>query len=371
VYQVLVRIFGLPVYGFGMMLFLAFLVCTWLAGRRAERAGISPQRIQDLAIWLFVGGLVGARLAFIFAENQNVPLPVRLSQFFRVWDGGLVLYGSVAGGIVGYLLAYQFALKKYQISSWQLADVIAPSVAIGIALGRVGCLLNGCCYGAVACSDCPALSYPLPAPARFSLVDAGYQTAAGFTFASQGREPARVGAVEPESPAARSGLRAGDVIVRADEHEIRDASDLSAYLGDSAHWPRGKADLSLTVLHPGEKDPVTLPAFRPWTLGLHPTQLYETISMLLLLFLVLAYEPFKRRDGELIAIVMAGYGLHRLLNEMLRSDPRPEGFESYVSMLLIAAGVTLWAWRRMGGFTPAPAETPAFAGSHPQHPGRD
>src|SRR5262249_14493850 len=145
---------------------------------------------------------------------------------------------------------------------------IAPSVAIGIALGRIGCLLNGCCYGAVACSECPALSYPLPAPARFELVRDGYQTAAGFTMAGQEREPARVGTVEPESPAARSGLRAGDLIVQADEHEIRNARDLSDYLGSSQYWPRGKSDLTLTVVHPGEKDPVTLPAFRPWTLGL-------------------------------------------------------------------------------------------------------
>jgi prolipoprotein diacylglyceryltransferase len=368
VYQVLVRIFGLPVYGFGMMLFLAFLLCTWLAGRRAERVGISPQRIQDLAIWLFVGGLVGARLAFLFAENENVPLGMRLASFFRVWDGGLVLYGSVAGGIVAYLLAYQLVFRKYQISSWQLADVIAPSVALGIALGRVGCLLNGCCYGAVACSECPALSYPLPAPARFELVRDGYQTAAGFTLAGQGREPALVGVVEPESPAARSGLRAGDAIVQADEQEIRDAGDLSAYLGDSAHWPRGKSDLTLTVLHPGEKDPVTLPTFRPWTIGLHPTQLYETTSMLLLLFVLLAYEPFKRRDGELIAIMMMGYGMHRLLNELLRNDPRPEGLESYVSLLLIAAGVTLWAWRRMGGLKLAPVAAPELAVS--QNPGK-
>jgi prolipoprotein diacylglyceryltransferase len=348
VYQVLVRIFGLPIYGFGMMLFLAFVVCTWLASRRAERVGIPRERIQDLAIWLFVSGLLGARLAFIFAENRDVSLSVRLSQFFRVWDGGLVLYGSVAGGIVGYLLAYVFVLRKHQISSWKLADVIAPAVAVGIALGRIGCLLNGCCYGAVACSHCPSLSFPLPAPARFALVEEGYQTAAGFTLASPGREPARVGAVEPDSPAARSGLRAGDVIVEADGHEIHDAAELSSYLGDSMHWPRGKSDLTLAVLHPGDKEQVTLPPIRPWTLGLHPTQLYETISMVLLLFVLLAYEPFKRGDGELIAIVMVGYGLHRLLNESLRSDPRPEGLENYVSMLLIAAGLLLWVWRRWG-----------------------
>jgi prolipoprotein diacylglyceryltransferase len=342
VYQVLLRIFDVPVYGFGLMLFLAFVVCTWLAGRRAERVGIPKERIQDLALWLFAGGILGARLTFMLVERG---WQAALSwEFFRIWDGGLVLYGAVAGGVVGYLLAYRFVIRKHHISTWKLADAIAPSVAVGIALGRIGCLLNGCCYGTVACAHCPSVPYPLSAPARFALVGAGYQTAAGFTIASPLREPVRVGEVEPHSPAAHNGLRPGDVIVEADGRPIHDGFDLRDYLGDSMAWPRGKADLQLTVVHPGEKEPVTLEKFRPWTLGLHPTQLYETISMLLLLGVLLAYEPFQRYDGELMVLMMVGYGGHRLLNEMLRSDPRPQSFENYVSGLLIVAGLLLGAW---------------------------
>jgi prolipoprotein diacylglyceryltransferase len=324
------------------MLCLAFFLCPWLAGRRAERVGIARQHILDLAMWLFIFGVIGARLTFVFVEG------IPIWQFFRIWDGGLVLYGSVGGGIIGYLLAYRFIIRKHGISTWKLADAIAPAVAVGIALGRIGCLLNGCCYGTVACADCPAVPYPLSAPPRFALVRAGHQSAAGFTIASKEREPVRVGAVEPDSPAAQSGLEPGDTIVQADDRVIHDGFDLSGYLGDSMEWPRGKSDLTLTVVHPGQKEPVTLPPFRPWTIGLQPTQLYETISMVLLIFVLLAYEPFRHRDGELMAILMAGYGLHRLLNELLRSDPRPQGFENYVSLLLIVAGLGLWGWLRFG-----------------------
>src|SRR5438105_9245211 len=84
---------GIPIYGFGMMLFLAFVLCTWLAGRRAEREGIPRQLLQDLAIWIFAGGILGARLTFCLVEG----LP--LSQFFQIWDGGLVFYGSAIGGV--------------------------------------------------------------------------------------------------------------------------------------------------------------------------------------------------------------------------------------------------------------------------------
>jgi phosphatidylglycerol:prolipoprotein diacylglycerol transferase len=351
VHQVLVRIPGLdlPIYGFGMMLFVAFLACSWLASRRAQRAGIAPEHIQDLALWLFVGGILGARLTFLVVNNRP------LWEFYRIWDGGLVLYGSVAGGLAGYVVAYFLIIRKNGISTWKVADVLAPTIALGIGLGRIGCLLNGCCYGSVACSACASVSYPLSAPARYELVHKGWQTAAGFLLEP---DQAVVEAVEPHSRAAQSGLRQGDRIVRADDHEVQDPRDLDHYLAPSS-WPLGKKDLTLTVVHAGETEPVELPAFRPQTIGLHPTQVYETISMVLLVFLLLAYEPLRRHDGELMALLMFGYGLHRLVNEMLRSDDRPVALERDVSLLLIVAGLGLafWLW-----FKPqVPAERPLAA----------
>src|SRR5262245_49289042 len=245
-YQVLFRIpiktawtpDGVPIYGFGAMLCVALFVCTWLAGRRAEKEGIRKEHIQDLALWLLVGGIVGARLTFLVFER----LP--LSEFLQIWNGGLVFYGCVPGALIAYWLGYRFSLRKHGISTWQLTDIVAPSVAVGLCLGRIGCLLNGCCYGEVACPQCPtihfppAIAFPLSGPARFDLVHKGYQTAAGFTVAQE--RPVNVGAVEPSSPAEKSGLRAGDVIVEADGHEIKSYQDLSGYLADPGHWPRGK-----------------------------------------------------------------------------------------------------------------------------------
>jgi phosphatidylglycerol:prolipoprotein diacylglycerol transferase len=168
-----------------------------------------------------------------------------------------------------------------------VVDIIAPSIALGLCLGRVGCLLNGCCYGHVACPHCLGISFPMSAPPRFELVAQGYQSAAGFTMAPVAEDPRTVANVEPSSPAARA-------------------------------------------------------------------------SMILLFFLLTAFYPFKRNDGEVAALLMICYSVHRYLNEILRNDLRPEGFEKYSSFLLFGAGLAIFLWLR---FRPAqyppPATSPA------------
>jgi phosphatidylglycerol---prolipoprotein diacylglyceryl transferase len=330
--------YRLPIYGFGMMLFLAFLLCTWLAGRRAEREGISRETIQDLAIWLFLGGLVGARILYLLEKNPRPSFLGLLYELPFIWEGGIILYGAVLGALASSAIAYWLIYRHRGIRYLKLADIIAPSIAIGLCLGRIGCFLNGCCYGQVACLDCPVCSvhFPLSAPARYSLVDEGFQTSAGFTYAStqyQFGTGIKVGRVEPGSAAALAGLKAGDIIEDVDGKLMQTPDELSKYLGGD--WPRGKTDLTIKVIG---KDPIT---FTPRTLGLHPTQLYETISMFLLFLFLTAIYPLRQREGQIIALLMVCYGIHRFLNEILRNDPRPVGFERYSSVILIGAGLVL------------------------------
>jgi phosphatidylglycerol:prolipoprotein diacylglycerol transferase len=355
---------GIPIYGFGTMLFLAFVICTWLASRRAEKEGIRKESLQDLAIWLFVGGIVGARLTFLLVEGDPGQswvsrLQTALTEFFKIWDGGLVLYGSVIGGVVGYLLAYLFVFRKQGLSSWKFVDIVAPAMAVGLCLGRIGCFLNGCCYGAVACPDCwPQVHFPLSSMPRFALVRDGYQTSAGFTMNDRAEDDRTVGAVAADSPAAGSGLQSGDIIVKlrdfpsaGEARAITSYRDLENDLGRD--WIRGKNDLALTVMRGSQE--MDLPPFLPRTLGLHPTQLYESISMLLVFLLLTAYVALRRCPGEVMAIFMFCYGLQRYLVEMLRDDPRPVGFEKYTSIFLMVAGPVLFIWLRWFWATPEPS----------------
>lgn len=349
----------MPLHGFGVMLALTLLVCTWLATRRARREGIPPHLIQDLAIWIFVGGLLGARVVYVIQfwdqfQGEHVPW----YQFLMIWQGGIVFYGSAVGGVIGYLLAYCFQLRKYRVSTWQMADIIAPAAAVGLCLGRIGCFLNGCCYGNVACADCWGVQYPLPSPARYSLVAQGLQTAAGFTVAPGGGPPV-VAAVEPGSPADQAGLRGGDVIIGADGKAINDAVDLSHHIREE--WPRGRNNLALTVRRAGAE--MALAPFAPRTLPLHPTQLYESISTLLLFLFLMALAPLRRRPGVLMVVFAGGYAVHRFLDEVLRNDTPPVALGMTLSQwgslvcLVVALGLGAWLWKY-----PATSGEPAAPG---------
>ena len=332
---------GLPIYGYGLMLFLAFFACTWLAGRLARREGIAPEHVQDLTLFLFVGGLVGSRV--VYMAQFGVPL----WQFFFIWEGGLVFYGGLFGGTVAYALAHRLILRKHDIPPLRMADVIAPCLALGLGLGRVGCLLNGCCYGGVACPDCPAVTFPLSSEPRHELVARGLQTAAGFTFADLGpKDDTVVGLVEPGSRAEAAGLLSGDVVVAVNGQDVGSDEDVGfAFL---VAWPRGKNDLTLTVRRGGEE--VSVGPFRPRTLGLHPTQVYESISTGLLLLLLLTYYPFRRHAGEVFALFLMLYPVHRFFNEMLRDDNKPVAFgltlSQNVSLFVFLVGLALMAWLR-------------------------
>jgi hypothetical protein len=110
---------------------------------------------------------------------------------------------------------------------------------------------------------------------------------------------------------------------------------VSDRLEDSVReWPRGRSKLTLVVARePGGEDaPVVLPAFAPATIGLYPTQLYETVSMALLILFLLAYYPYRRHDGQLMVLLMIGYAIHRFINESLRIEP------------VIGWGLTLSQW---------------------------
>jgi len=337
---------GIPLYGFGAMLFLAFVCGAWVASRRGRLVGIPPDRMEVLLLWLFAIGLVGGRVLYFLAEVN--PGERNWLRFFNVWEGGIVFYGGAIGGAIAAVLAYWKLLRPLKISPWRVADAIAPGVAVGLFFGRLGCFLNGCCWGYVAPPDVAAAHFPaLSAPAREQLVvELGHQTLAGFAMDEAAPDRRTVAAVESGSPADRAGLRAGDVIVGVNGRDVPTEAAFERLLQSGLE--RGASVLELAVRRGGRE--VDIAGFTPRLIGLYPTQLYESISAALLFLALVATWPVRRYDGQVLVLLMIGYAVHRFVNESLRDDTAPFGpltLSQWISVGIFGGGVLIAAIRRV------------------------
>jgi phosphatidylglycerol:prolipoprotein diacylglycerol transferase len=139
---------------YGIMVACGFLAGLWTAGRRAVLQGVSPDKVYDLGLSLMVGSILGARTLYVITF-WNQEFADDFSKVFKIWEGGLVYYG----GLIGASLAVIIYNRVKKLPLWKMADVLTPSVALGYAFGRIGCLMNGCCYGR-ACSLPWAITFP-------------------------------------------------------------------------------------------------------------------------------------------------------------------------------------------------------------------
>jgi phosphatidylglycerol:prolipoprotein diacylglycerol transferase len=144
-----------PVYWYGILVALGFIVGMWTAGRRGVRSGLRPEQISDAAPWLLIGAMGGARILHVISYWQEEFAHKPFSEVFMVQKGGLVFYG----GFIGAALATVLYTRLKKIPLWKFADAVAPSIALGHAFGRIGCLMTGCCFGK-ACSLPWAITFP-------------------------------------------------------------------------------------------------------------------------------------------------------------------------------------------------------------------
>lgn len=153
-HPVLFSVLGKEIYSYGLMAALGFLaaILTWLwLGRNEQRP---PGFAADLGFWLMASGIVGSRLAYVAANAAYYrahPLEI-----VRIDQGGLIFYG---GFLLACVALVVFARRR-RVPVWHLADFAIPGLAIGHALGRIGCFLNGCCYGRPAGESFFGIAYP-------------------------------------------------------------------------------------------------------------------------------------------------------------------------------------------------------------------
>ncbi len=196
------RALSLRIYGYGLMLVLGFLFAIYLAQWRAKRFGENPDVVVRCGILALIGGIVGARIAFVIERWDEQFAGAPLIETLNITSGGLIYYGGVAlatAMVLAYLLWRRLPVRRY-------LDIIAPSLMLGLAFGRAGCLLNGCCYGGRCASDW-ALAMEFPMYSR-PLVELG-----------GGAGPFSEGTDAPSPPYAEQFYRA-DPVVHPDERLV-------------------------------------------------------------------------------------------------------------------------------------------------------
>jgi len=252
---------GVKVFGYGAMLVVAFVTSTALACWRARREKLDPEAVLDMAFWLFAGGLLGGRLFYCYQYwGRGID---SVLEIFQYWKGGLVFYGGIFGGFLAFLIY----CKRWGLPVRPYMDALTPSIAVGTLFGRLGCFLNGCCYGDV-CHLPWAVSFPQESPAWVS--------------------ETRLGMIPPNA------------------------------------------------LH---------------SLPLHPTQVYSALDAFVLLILLTAYYPLRRRDGEVFGVLLLTYPITRFLIEFLRNDEPIFQFGLTISqnislgLLIVCAAYWLWLSR--------------------------
>ena len=310
--QELFRIPGLnlPVYGYGLMLVLGVFAAVELGRFLANRSGINGDHFATIGLLALVSGVAGARMSHILENFQDytrsdVSVWQNLVHMANLSEGGLTFYG-------GFLLATPVLLvyaKIRKIPLRQGADLLAPCLMIGLAFGRIGCLLNGCCWG-------------------------------------QAVDPARVpwAVTFPyDSPPYQEEYYAGKI-------------DVPAALTKPVVTESGEAANALLSRQAVAKDPsLVLMARDSRSLAVHPAQVYSSLNALIICGVCLAFLTVRHSTGQVFALMLLLYSVGRFTLETLRVEPAVPlfdipgtlawnlSFSMWTAFFTFAAGAILWA----------------------------
>lgn len=320
-WQDLIRIplpFSLPVvghelviHGFGLMLVIGFLIAMEVGRRLARRSGIDPELFSNAAILALVTGILGARLSHVIENlgdytRADRSFAANFADAVNITSGGLTYYG-------GFLLAFPTVVlyglwKKIPIRTGM--DIVAPCLMIGLGFGRVGCFLNGCCFGAT-CALPWAVHFPYGSPPHIEHVRGGLVKVPGELLIDDG------GADRMLTP---EEVRTGKAVIRNPLDETR----------------------VVGIPLPPEVKSV---ARQQHSAAVHPAQLYSAVTALSLAVLLLVHFTTSHAPGHTFALMMMLEGAARYTLEMLRVEPPvlgPMSISMVLSVGLIAGGAVLW-----------------------------
>lgn len=344
---------GMPIRGYGMFLMLAAIGSVSVAAWRADRAGLGSEMILRLAPWTFIGGFLGARLFYVIqyrADFMRETWSETLVAMAAFTQGGLVVYG----GFIGGFLASVWAVRRFRGSLWKFGDVIIPCIFVGLFFGRLGCLMNGCCYGGECQPNPLAVQFPPGSKVYADQLASGDligiearavdQPASG---PSPGRTMYQIESIRPASLAEEAGLQP--------EQNVDLIVDPSYLQQAPPDVPAEDALPGLAVVRDGELvarfGPDELP---PVANPVIATQVISSVLAAVMFVTLLVLERFVSdrpwyRDGFLMLFGFIGYAVIRIVLEWVRVDEAGQFGTSLSISQWVSLGVITTALIAMWG----------------------
>lgn len=347
---VLIQIGSLKLHTYGVMVVLGFLVAVNLAQRHGKKMGHDEDLIGDLAFYMMIAGLIGARILHIIVYWNTGGYADDPLKIIRIWEGGIVFYG----GFLGAAAYFFYFTKKHSLNLWALGDIYIPSLAIGHAVGRLGCLAAGCCFG-TPCGASWGLNFPQERAPVIGGVDENrdgktdpFSSIAYTSIRNQQitkRQFFRQVKTCQETPdelvlkaiktcqdqgectgiAVKSTTDGANQFLRAikkcQDKKSCASSEIQAFLRNCPNEKVSTAAASMPLITQkdlngeGSED-FSLALHGPkHTMDLHPVQLYEALGELTIFFILVMWRYRKRFHGQIFLMWLILYPILRWVNE--------------------------------------------------------
>jgi prolipoprotein diacylglyceryltransferase len=303
---------GIPwLHSYGLMLVIAFYSAYFLSRWTARRERLDPRRMVDVLLLSAVLGIVGSRALYVIHYKDQIR---GLLDVLAIWQGGLVFYGGLIAATIGLII--YFRVKK--LPMWRFADAAAPAIMLGLAFGRIGCFLNGCCWGARADESCPlAVRFPRLPRSISASAEHGSDWRVTVTRGAPGDLYGRYRQID--------GERELDAYLAEYPGSWREVPVVWWRVKRSAHGEEMRETItgSYAYLQHLVKYPEEIGPKDAWSLPVHPSQLYSSFSAFAICGLLLLWRRWRRRPGEVFALMACLYSIARFSVEFFRDDTAP------------------------------------------------
>ena len=317
-----------PIRAYGLMLMIGFLGGTWWAARRAVRVKADPDLVVNVGFLVLISSVVGARLFYVIHYWDEHFAGRGLWSVVNVTAGGLEFYGGFLGAVVAGLVFGWIRSKQIRL----YLDIIAPSVMFGMSMARIGCFLNGCCWGGLCSPELPwAVRFPFASPVFYRQWDQRLVTVpAELIYVNSTGMPYPIPrdllAMSPEERHAQ--LEKQPAVVLPLVSQVKEFHLTPSEIEELAREPEHRSR------------------------HVHPVQLYAAVNGMVLALLLSTYFYRRKRHGMVFGWLLLLYPIVRVIEEVIRIDnPHDTAgltVSQFISIVLVICGmVYIYAIRRL------------------------